>query len=383
MIAATVFAVSAVFIAWVVAGYPLWLHWRALSRPRPFHRDETVRSVSVVIAVRNGEKFLRRKLESILEQDYPSESIEIIVISDGSTDSTEAIAAEFAPRGVRLLRQPPSGKPAALNRGIPAASGEILVLTDVRQVLAPDCVRKLAACFADPSVGVVSADLRIRKGETAGEASVGLYWRFESAIRRWLSAVDSMLGATGPIYSMRRSLAGPMPPEILLDDVYLPMTAFFRGYRLVQEEQAVAYDYPTALQTEFRRKVRTLGGNYQLLRYLPQLLSPSNRMWADYVSYKLGRLLLPFALIALAASSLFLSAPWRLPAVAVQACVYLLALADFVWPQNVFGKAYTSAARAFVVMMAASLCGLSVLLVPPQRLWRVTDVSIRAADRQE
>ena len=94
MIAATVFAASAVFIAWVVAGYPLGLRWRALSRPRPFHRDETVRSVSVVMAVRNGEKFLRRKLESILEQDYPSESIEIIVISDGSTDSTEAIAAD-------------------------------------------------------------------------------------------------------------------------------------------------------------------------------------------------------------------------------------------------------------------------------------------------
>jgi hypothetical protein len=186
-----------------------------------------------------------------------------------------------------------------------------------------------------------------------------------------------MLGATGPIYAIRRTLAVPLPPDILLDDVYLPITAFLRGYRLVQEEQAVAYDYPTVLETEFRRKVRTLGGNYQLLMRLPQLLGPANRLWADFVSYKLGRLLLPFALLAIAAASLFLPAPWAAAALALQAGFYAIAAADLLWPQGAAGKRFSSAARTFVVLMAASLCALAVLFVPPQRLWKVTQTPVR------
>src|SRR5260370_1196685 len=120
-----------------------------------------------------------------------------------------------------------------------------------------------------------------------------------------------MFGATGPFYAIRRELAVPIPPDVLLDDVYLPLAPFFRGYRLVVEESARAFDYPTTLETEFRRKVRTLAGVYQLIRIYPRLLLPGNRMWFHFMSYKVGRLLLPHALILIAACSFFLPHPWR------------------------------------------------------------------------
>ena len=222
------------------------------------------------------------------------------VVSDGSTDDTDAIALSFADRGVSLLRVPHGGKPAALNAAIPAASGEILVLTDVRQELAVDCLQTLVNNFADPAVGVVSGHLIIRRGASRDESEVGLYWRYETWIRDNLSRLDSMFGATGPIYAIRKNLARPLPPDILLDDMALPLFAFFEGWRLIVEPAARAYDVPTGRDVEFTRKVRTLAGNWQLLRYQPKLLTPANRMLWHYLSYKLGRLLLPFFLMTIA-----------------------------------------------------------------------------------
>ncbi len=133
------------------------------------------------------------------------------------------------------------GKGAALNAGIPQSKNEILLLTDVRQVVAPDSLQALIDCFADPSVGAVSGELLIRGGARHDETDIGLYWRYESWIRNKLSAIDSIFGATGPLYALRRELAVPIPPDQLLDDVYLPLAAFFRGYRLIVEPAAHAY----------------------------------------------------------------------------------------------------------------------------------------------
>jgi hypothetical protein len=116
---------------------------------------------------------------------------------------------------------------------------------------------------------VVSGDLIIRQGDLE-ESNVGAYWRYESWIRKQLGRIDSTLGATGPFYAIRRELAVPIPVDTLLDDVYLPLSAFFLGYRLVVAEEARAFDYPTNVNIEFGRKVRTLAGNYQLLwHHLP------------------------------------------------------------------------------------------------------------------
>ncbi|MGH9696334.1 MAG: glycosyltransferase, partial [Bryobacteraceae bacterium] len=235
----------ALAILYVLAGYPLLLALLARYRARPVLKRFEPGSISVIIAVHNGEIFLRNKLRSVLALRYPRELMQILVVSDGSTDATDTVAAEFAGDGVDLLRIPRAGKPAALNAGIRQATGEILVLTDVRQELEPESVERLVACFADPAVGVVSGELLIRRGALHEDANIGLYWRFESWMRKQLSALDSMFGATGPFYAMRRSLAVTIPEDALLDDVYLPLSAFFRGFRLIVEPQARASDYPT------------------------------------------------------------------------------------------------------------------------------------------
>src|SRR5262249_32719332 len=161
-----------------------------------------------------------------------------LVASDGSTDGTGQIVERFAGQGVRLLNLPRGGKPAALNAAIAEASDEILVLTDVRQTLAPESLRLLLENFADPDVGAASAELVILKSGRTTEDPVGLYWRYEVWIRLNQSSLDSIFGATGAYYALRRKLAVPIPTDALLDDMYLPLAAFFQGYRLVVDARA-------------------------------------------------------------------------------------------------------------------------------------------------
>jgi cellulose synthase/poly-beta-1,6-N-acetylglucosamine synthase-like glycosyltransferase len=359
---------------YIVAGYPLLLGLQARLRPKPIHEKRQRKSVSVVIAVHNGEQFVADKLESILQLDYPPDLIETIVVSDGCTDRTTAIVKKFISNRLRLIELPRGGKCAALNAAISNAKNEILLLTDVRQRVAPDSLRLLVDCFSDPSVGVASGELKIRAGRDSGEASTGLYWRYESWIRTQLSRIDSMFGATGPLYAMRRELAVPLPADILLDDMYLPLSAFFKGYRLVQEPRAEALDYPTSRSVEFKRKVRTLGGNYQILLAYPALLGPRNRMWFHFMSYKFARLLLPWIFILLFVSSCFLTGVWRWVAIGCQALFYLLALIDPWVADGMMVKRLTAMARTVVAMLIATLWGLSVLFVPPKSLWKETKI---------
>jgi biofilm PGA synthesis N-glycosyltransferase PgaC len=370
--ASSLFLLSAGFILYILAGYPLLLGALARRSRVPILKRAQLKSVSVVVAVRNGAPWIRRKLESLLAADYPRELIEILVASDGSDDGTDELVKQFADRGVGLVRVPQSGKPGALTAAFLVVKNELLLLTDVRQEIEPQSIAQMVACFSDPKVGAVSGDLRIRAGETSAESNVGLYWRYESWIRRQLSDIDSMLGATGPFYMIRRELAVPIPKDTLLDDVYLPLTAFFRGYRLVMEPCARAVDYPTTIEAEFRRKVRTLAGNYQVMRLLPAVLGPGNRMWFHYMSYKVGRLLLPFALIVMFVSSFWLPSPFSIPAVTAQVVFYLLAFADLFIPESALVKRASSLARTFVVLMIAAVCALSIFFVSPQSLWKPT-----------
>lgn len=369
MIAAVVFLLSACSLAYVLIGYPALLAFVARRFERTVVKRDQPQSVTVVICVRNGERWLRQKLESVLALDYPAALREVMVVSDGSTDQTEAIARSFSSQGVRLLAVPPGGKPAALNAAVPQAQGDLLFLTDVRQILAPDCLKHLVASMADPSVGVVSGNLLIRRGATLEEESTGLYWRYENAIRRNLSRLDSMLGATGPVYLIRRRLFTPIPPDSLLDDVYLPMSVHLQGYRLVIEERAIAIDEPTVLQSEFRRKVRTQAGILQLIGTFPGLFGSKNRMRFHFVSLKIGRLLLPWLLALSLASALALPFPWRIACAGPQILFWLLALLDPLLPQSSALKRITSPARAFAVLVFAAAMALKILFRPPRSLW--------------
>ena len=376
LISCGIFAASVGTIVYVLAGYPLLLAFIARRQVRTIHKDSVERTVSLVIAVRNGDKFLAAKLESVLASNYPRQLMQITVISDGSDDQTDDIAQSFASEGVVFFRNERQGKSAAVNRGIAHSTGEILILTDVRQTLDSNAIRNVVACFGDPIVGAVSGELSIRRGLSAEEADTNLYWRYEVFIRKHMSRVDSTFGTNGPFYALRRSLAVPIPEDTLLDDVYLPLAAFFKGYRLILEESAKAFDYPTNLTSEFQRKVRTQAGLYQILQHYPQLLSSSNRMRIHFLSAKFGRLVMPFLLILVAVSSLGLPQPWREVSLGTQAAFYLIALFDKLVPEGSALKRITSPVRTFVVLMAAALMGLKIFFVSPRALWKETKVRV-------
>jgi cellulose synthase/poly-beta-1,6-N-acetylglucosamine synthase-like glycosyltransferase len=359
-------------IGWIVAGYPLAVFALARIRPGPaVRKDAIVPRVTAVVAVRNGEAWLSAKLDSLLQQRYPREAFAVLVVSDGSTDRTAEIVRRYAdedPR-VRLVEVARGGKAAALNAAFAHAEGDVLLLTDVRQPLDPECVRAIVAAFADPSVGAVSGELRIR-AEDGGAAAVSSYWKFETKLRHALGRVDSMLGVTGPIYAIRRALVRPLPPGLILDDMYLPLGAFFDGYRLVGEPLAIAWDEPMDVRTEFGRKVRTLAGNYQLLRHEPRLLSPRrNRMLWHYASYKLGRLLLPHLFIVLFVATMFLPSVLRWPLLAAQGTAYALALVNPLVPQRSVLKRLSAPVYAVVVMIAAAFVAQKIFFVRAESLW--------------
>jgi cellulose synthase/poly-beta-1,6-N-acetylglucosamine synthase-like glycosyltransferase len=372
MVCVAVFALACAVMFYALFGYPLLLDWIARRTQNPVHKDDKLRTVSFVIAVYNGEKFLERKLKSIFALNYPRELMEVLVVSDGSSDRTDEIARSFAGEGVKFLRVARGGKAAALNAAVPLVSGEILVLNDVRQTLDPNCLRNVIACFGDLKVGAVSPETIIVQGETLEETTTSLYWRYESWIRQRLTRIDSTFGYSGAFAAIRRSLWTPLPPGTLLDDVYEPLVAFFKGYRILMEPTATMYDFPTVLHSEFRRKVRLQAGLYQMLKIMPELLSSRNRMRYHFVSAKYGRIVIPYCLIAIALTTFGLPPYWRAAAAWGQIIFYALALLDRAVPDRSRLKQITSPIRTFVVLMAASLAAVRVYFVQPTSLWKET-----------
>lgn len=333
----SLFWVSLAVVAYVYAGYPalLALWARVSGRPtrRRTHRDEAAwPAVSVVIAARNEGARLPGRVANLLNQRYPG-PLEVVVVSDGSTDGTAAALSRF-PENVRLVEVPAGGKPVALNAGVRAARGSILVFADARQQFSPDAIRCLVENFDDPRVGGATGELILDcehadpSDSTIGDG-VGLYWKYEKWLRRHESLIRSTLGATGAIYALRRELWRPLPSATLLDDVLAPMRAVLKGYRIVFDERARAFDRTSPHgPAESRRKVRTLAGNYQILALEPRLLIPFvNPVWVQYLSHKVGRLLVPWALLCILVASVALaSGAWfYTAALALQLAFYGLA----------------------------------------------------------
>ncbi|MFZ0814639.1 MAG: glycosyltransferase family 2 protein [Candidatus Sulfotelmatobacter sp.] len=297
-----IFWVAAGGVFYAYLGYAAWLWiWSRLS-PRPVLRGANEPFVSIVMVVRNEESVLPRKLSNLTALDYPPERLEFVVVSDGSSDRTTEILRDAAKdeRFQILASSELKGKACRLNEALAVVKGEIAVFMDARQVIERDALRLLLENFADTTVGCVSGELMlgdIASGEA--ETRMGIYWRVEKKIRALESASGSVVGATGAFYAARCSLLAPIPPETILDDVLLPLQVSRQGARVVFDGRARAWDDPDlGAEKEFRRKVRTLTGNYQLLRIAPWVLSGSNPLRFRFVSHKLLRLAVPFLLAA-------------------------------------------------------------------------------------
>jgi cellulose synthase/poly-beta-1,6-N-acetylglucosamine synthase-like glycosyltransferase len=377
LVAVTGLAVASAIVAYLLIGYPLLLAaYRGRKLPA-VRKDLGYRStVTVILAVYNGAAFLSQKLQSILSLEYPRELVQILVVSDGSTDETEFIATEYASRGVQLLRVPHAGKAAALNAAFEKATGEILFFTDVRQTLDKEALQHLVANFADPTVGAVTGEMQLLAGESGEQQDMGLYWRYEIWARRKQSEIDSLFNTTGCVYALRRSFANPIPPDTLSDDAVLPLRAFFAGSRVIFDPEAIAFDYPAVAGTEFRRRWRNLAGLWQVHIRTPKLFSSSNRMRLHFLSHKFGRLVLPWAMLTVIICTAALPVAYGRNFLLIDETALLaLALIDGLIPSGFPLKRLSSPARTFLVMNAASLAAAAVFFIPAQKLWKPTRVA--------
>ncbi len=350
-----VLATSLVFVLYTYAGYPMICWLRARLRARPIARQPIRPRVTVLIAAYREAGTIARKLASLAQQSYPAALVDVVVACDGSDDGTpeaaRAAGAEHLPGRVQVLvLAERRGKPAALNAAARAAAGEVLLLTDARQPLSANAIEALVEDLGDPGVGVAGGELVL-----GGDAPAGAYWKYEALIRKWEGRAGSTVGVSGALYAIRRELWEPLPDETILDDVLQPMRARLRGRRVVFEPAARAFDTAAESKREFQRKVRTLSGNFQLLVLLPGLLSPlRNPSWFDFVSHKLCRLLVPYALVATFVASALLPGSLSIGLVAAQLAGYGLAGARAAGLRLPLG----GLAETFVVLNAAAVVGL-------------------------
>jgi cellulose synthase/poly-beta-1,6-N-acetylglucosamine synthase-like glycosyltransferase len=380
-----VFWLAASVVGYSYLGYPAWLWLRSRWSPRPVRRSSgqssAVPAVTAVMVVRNEEAVIARKLENLLTLDYPYAKLDLVVVSDGSSDRTPAILADYprdsglragARTRLRTLIKPVSeGKAAGLNDAIKLATGEVLLFTDARQQIESSALRLLIENFADPDVGAASGELMLgdpTSGET-GEG-MGLYWRMEKKIRELESASGSVAGATGAIYCARRTLLDPLPEGTILDDVLLPMQIVRRGSRVIFDARARAWDSPDLGEgREFSRKVRTLSGNYQLLQLAPWLLSSQNAIRFEFITHKLSRLAVPFALLALLIASMFLPQPFYRAALGVQLAFYALSLAALAGVKIGPLSRVADPARTFVVLNSAAIVAFINFVTGRKAIW--------------
>ncbi|PYV78114.1 MAG: family 2 glycosyl transferase [Acidobacteria bacterium] len=369
-----VFWMPAALIAYTYLGYPLWLWIRSRWCRKRVRCGPYIPFLSIIMVVHNEEKVLLRKLRNLLELNYPAELLEIVVVSDGSTDTTNQILSEhMADPHMRVIFNPQQqGKAAGLNAAMSSVRGEIVVFTDARQQIEPDAIRVLVENFADPEIGCASGELMLGDPETGeAEQGMGVYWRIEKAVRELESAAGSVVGATGAIYAIRRKLLVRVPAETILDDVYIPMHVVRRGARVIFDPRARAWDSPDqGTAREFSRKVRTLSGNYQLLQLAPWLLSSANPLRFQFVSHKLLRLVVPFALLATLLASLVTPGVFYHGAAILQLAFYTLSLLGLVHVlrRGAFGRV-TDAARTFVLLNTAAVVAFANFAVGRKAAW--------------
>jgi len=382
-----IFWVAALLLGYTFVGYPLLIRaWAQLYRQRPI-RKEWNPTVSIVVVAHNEASRIVRRIENLLELDYDADRLEIVIASDGSGDATVALANTFRTAGLRVAAfDEHRGKPAVLNDLIPHLRGEIVVLTDVRQSIARNAIRTLLENFADAKVGAVSGELVLTGGDKATDGSnagagngspngsmegVGFYWRYEKFIRLNESRVDSTVGVTGALYAVRRELFEPIPVDTILDDVLIPMQIVRKGYRVLFESGALASE-PLAVSpgVEFRRKVRTIAGNFQLLVQHPWLLNPrANRLWLQTVSHKLLRLLCPACLVLVLVTNLFLlDGLFYQATFALQVMFYAAALIAHLAPQVAGKTPLLSVPHAFCLLNGATVAGFGRFIAGRQQV---------------
>jgi cellulose synthase/poly-beta-1,6-N-acetylglucosamine synthase-like glycosyltransferase len=341
----------------------MWRDWRYLvSRQdrRRVPRDPVeLPALSFIIPAHNEEPHLPSKLENLAQLDYPKDLLDVVFVSDGSTDGTNAILAAAEGGNLRVLYLPiRGGKASAVNRAVEHARHRILVLSDAATLFAPDAIRKLVRHFADPRIGVVCGALQFH-GSLESRETEGVYWRYEGMLRLMESRLGVTLTASGAIYALRRECFMPLPANTLVEDLVVPMNARKQGYRVLYDPEARATDFaPATVGAEFTRRVRIATGSFRALGHL--LRGPLDPLTAfAFFSHKLLRWILPLLLIGMFVTSALLSDSLvYLSMFLAQAVFYIWGVVGYLFRRQVEGIPYALIPYYLLAMHLAFLVGL-------------------------
>ena len=325
--------------AYIVYPLLLWIFSR-IRKEATADRITTLPTVSVVIPAYNEEQQVGGAIEAVLAQDYPAEKLQVLILSDASTDATDRIAGEYSRRGVELLRMPHrGGKTKAENVACGSLRGEIIVNTDASARLHPEAIKRLVAEMADPNVGVASSrDVSLSTLESANITEAG-YVNYEMRVRDLETRTGGIVGASGSCYAIRAELHKIPIRDDLSRDFSAALSANIHGFRSVSVGEATCFVPRTSsLQQEYRRKVRTISRGMETLYVHRSLLDPIRSgvfAWKLF-SHKVCRWMLPvsivpgiFGLVLLASSH-----SWPRALLAIGAGITLLAVIGTAWPSE-------------------------------------------------
>ena len=246
-----------------------------------FQRNElivskTTPNVTLLIAAFDEEAFIRKKIENSIQLDYPKDRFQLLFVTDGSRDKTPEIIKEF-PVITSMYLPERKGKISAIQRAIPKATGEIVVFSDANTLLNRGALKKIIRHFGSEKVGVVAGEKRVisRESDEAVGAGEGLYWKYESKLKKWDHELHSVMGAAGELFAIRKPLYEPIPSDIIIEDFYLSLKIVQKGYKIAYEPNAYSLEEPSAsIKEELKRKVRIAAGGIQAVVRLTPLLNP-------------------------------------------------------------------------------------------------------------
>ncbi len=341
-------------------GYALLIPLIGLFVKRPLDRGDITPRVTFLITAYNEEKNIRKKLTEVLALDYPRQQLEVMVASDGSTDRTDEIVREFRDQGVVLKRvEGRVGKTATQNEAVKVATGDVIIFSDATTVYEKDAIRTLVRNYNDPEVGAVSGRYEYVNptGAPVGTGSI-LFWKYENFIKSMQTRIRTISGCCGCIYSVRTAAYVPLPGDII-SDLVEPLMVIRRGYRVVFEEEAVAYEETTEKShEEFRMRIRVITRAMRGILFARGLLNPFRFPFVSFqlISHKVLRWLIPFFLIGLLVANAFLlERQFYVITFVIQVAFYLLALAGLAADR--MGKKFKPAAVPlyFCIVNTASL----------------------------
>ena len=294
-----IFWISLIIIFYTYLGYGIILAIlvklkELFIKPKVFESTD-MPEVTLLIAAYNEESIVHEKMKNTLSLNYPKDKLHVVWCTDGSNDNTNELLGSYKDEGVKILFQPErKGKTAALNRSVPLLSTSIVVFTDANTMLNGDAIKEIALCFNNPQVGCVAGEKRIAVRESDGAAAggEGIYWKYESFLKKMDSRLYTTVGAAGELFAIRNELFEEMPEDTLLDDFILSMHIAAKGKKIEYCDRAYAEEYGSAnMGEEEKRKVRISAGGLQSIVRLKSLLNPFTHgvLSFQYVSHRVLR----------------------------------------------------------------------------------------------